>query len=89
MKRILLVAFASMLYACNGSAEANLMADEICMAMEKYTYTEPMSKFDAANDLNLIRKNQKYSHVTDAQLKKIMMKKCPGGWNKYSSIKDK
>jgi len=84
-----MIAIICMCSACNGSAEANQMADEICTAMEKYDHSEPMSKYDAANDLNVIRKNEKYTRVTEAQLKKIMMKKCAEGWNKYQSIKDK
>ena len=78
------------LCSCNGSEAANKMADEMCVAMEKYKLEEPMTMLDAANDMSAIRKKTaEYGKVTDAQLKKAMMKKCPEGWKKYEVLKGK
>jgi hypothetical protein len=77
-------------YSCGNSAAANKMADEMCEAMEKYNKDDPMSMYDAASDMETIRKKTaEYGSVTDTQLKKAMLKKCPEGWNKYSTFKDK
>jgi hypothetical protein len=93
MKRtllILLVALVVGLGSCGGSEAANKMADEMCIAMEKYHLEEPMTMLDAANEMSTIRKKtDEYGKVTDAQLKKAMMKKCPEGWKKYEVLKGK
>ena len=78
------------LSSCGGSAAANKMADEMCIAMEKYNVEEPMTMLDAANEMSTIRKKVKeYGNVTHTQLKNAMMKKCPEGWKKYEVLKGK
>ncbi len=93
MKKMALVfAVAAMMVmaSCGSSAAANKMADEMCAAMEKYDYDDPMSIIDAANDVNVIsKKSEEYGTVTEGQLKKAMMKKCPEGWKKFDSLKGK
>jgi hypothetical protein len=93
MKRPLLivaVGWMLFLFSCGGSEAANKMAEEMCIAMEKYKVEEPMTMLDAANEMSNIRKNtEAYGKVTDAQLKKAMMKKCPEGWKKYEVLKGK
>jgi len=76
--------------SCSNSEVANNMADEMCIAMEKYRVDEPMTMLDAANDMALVNsKKDKYGNVTSAQLKKAMLKKCPEGWKKYEILKGK
>lgn len=66
------------------------MADELCVAMEKYHIEEPMTMLDAANDMSIIQnKKEEYGNVTNGQLKKAMLKKCPEGWKKYEVLKGK
>lgn len=77
------------MFSCGSSPVTEKMTDELCEAMEKYTATEPMSKYDAASDLSSIKKNEAYKDVKEGQIKKSMMKKCPEGWKKYLEIKDK
>ena len=77
------------MFSCGNSPATEKMTDELCEAMEKFTPDEPMSKYDAANDMNAIKKNQAYKDVKEGQIKKSMMKKCPEGWKKYLDIKDK
>jgi hypothetical protein len=78
------------LSACTDNTAAVKMAEEICNAMDKYDHSDPLSMYHAANDLYTIRKNvSEYGSVTDTQLKKIMTRKCPEGWTKYATLKDK
>ncbi len=87
---ILLLVLMIGLFSCQGSEAANKMADEMCIAMEKYNVEEPMTMLDAANDMSVIlKKTNEYGDVTNAQLKKAMMKKCPEGWKKYEVLKGK
>jgi hypothetical protein len=93
MKRIsigMLCILILMLNACADNTAATKMAEEICNAMDKYNHNDPLSMYHAANDLHIIRKNEReYGSVTDIQLKKIMVRKCPEGWAKYLALKDK
>lgn len=77
------------MFSCGSSPIADKMADELCESMEKITADDPMSKYDAASDITEIRKKPEYKDVKEAQLKKSMSKKCPEGYKKYVSIKDK
>ncbi len=87
---ILSIAGLALLYSCGGSAAANKMADEMCIAMEKYKEDDPMSMLDAASDMmNISKKTEEYGKVTEAQLKRAMMKKCPDGWKKFESLQGK
>ena len=90
-RRLFVAAFAGtmLVYACGSSAEANNMADEMCVAMEKYKEHEPMSMLDAANDMAIILKKEAYGKVKESELKKAMMKKCPEGWRKFEALKGK
>jgi len=66
------------------------MADEMCEAMSKYKEEDPMSMLDAYSDMMIIsKKTDEYGTVTETQLKKAMIKKCPEGWKKYSSLQGK
>lgn len=93
MKKLTLVFALStviVLYSCGGSAAANKMADEMCSAMEKYKEDDPMSMLDAASDMmDISKKTEEYGKVTEGQLKKAMMKKCPEGWKKFDSLQGK
>ncbi len=77
------------MFSCGSSPITEKMTNELCEAMEKVRSEEPMSKYDAANDISEIRKNIKYKDIKETQIKKSMMKKCPEGWKKYLNIKDK
>jgi hypothetical protein len=58
--------------------------------MEKYEENDPMTMLSAANEMMLIsKKTKEYGQVTDAQLKKAMLKKCPEGWRKFENLKGK
>ncbi len=79
-----------LLNSCDRSEAANQMADEMCLAMEKYEENDPMTMLSAANEMMLIsKKTKEYGQVTDAQLKKAMLKKCPEGWRKFENLKGK
>jgi hypothetical protein len=76
--------------SCGNSAAANKMADELCVAMEKYKEDDPISMLDAASDMmDISKKTDEYGQVTDTQLKKAMIKKCPDGWKKFETLKGK
>ena len=85
-----LVSALVLMYSCSSSVEANKMADEMCAVLEKYKDDDLMSMVDAASDVNnILIKKDEYGEVTEAQLKRAMLKKCPTGWKKYSSLKGK
>jgi hypothetical protein len=87
---VLIVVGTAIVSSCSSSAAANKMADEMCIAMEKYKESDPMTMLDAAGDMMTIsKKTEEYGSVTDAQLRRAMLKKCPEGWKKFEALKGK
>jgi hypothetical protein len=66
------------------------MADEMCRAMTKYDEEKPKTVFEAGSlMLDIISKGNEYGNVTEDQLNKAMMEKCPEGYRKFVLLSDK
>jgi hypothetical protein len=62
------------------------MADEMCVALEKYDPNYPLKIEETVTMLNKIKMKEENKKVTVSQLETSMFKKCRAGLNKFKML---